>query len=36
MYNCTNGISIESKQNMSGVITGILGDDDNNQKSKGF
>ena len=36
MYNCTNGISIESKQNMSRMITGIFSDDDNNQKSKGL
>jgi len=36
MYNCSNGISIESKQNMSRMITGIFSDDDNNQKSKGL
>lgn len=36
MYNCSNGISINSKAEMAQMMKSILQDNDANQRSKGF
>jgi len=35
-YNCANGISVASKENMTQILLGILEDNDANQRAKGL
>lgn len=35
-YNCANGISVASKENMTQMLVGILEDNDGNQRAKGL